>query len=95
MTTDKALEAARTDDTIHLAKSVDAWGDGQGMGTAYWFEVSKRLARALLERVAPMRDAMKSALGCLDDPTGGQHVADMRQAASILRAALSQKETPT
>lgn len=32
---------------------------------------------------------IEQALGCLEDPTGGMHVADMRLAATYLRAALA------
>lgn len=32
--------------------------------------------------------AVRAALGSLDDPTGGQHVADMRRAAAILREVI-------
>jgi hypothetical protein len=35
-----------------------------------------------------LRQAASTALGCLDDPTGGQHVTDMRRASAFLREAL-------
>jgi hypothetical protein len=38
-------------------------------------------------------NAAKTALGCLDDPTGGDEINDMRRASDVLRAAL--KAPPT
>jgi len=38
---------------------------------------------------ARLREAMKTAIGTLDDPTGGTHVEDMRRARSVLHDALS------
>ena len=36
-----------------------------------------------------LRGALLTIIGALDDPTGGQHVADMRMAASIATTALA------
>ena len=36
-----------------------------------------------------IRNAAKTALGCLDDPTGGDAINDMRRASDVLRAALA------
>ena len=43
---------------------------------------------ALTAEVRKLREAAATALGNLDDPTGGEHVADMRAAAAVLREAL-------
>lgn len=44
---------------------------------------------AALAREAVLREAVMAAKGCLDDPTGGTHIADMRAASSVLRSALA------
>ena len=44
-----------------------------------------------LPELLAIRDAARTALGCLDDPTGGDHVNDMRRASDVLRAALNQE----
>jgi hypothetical protein len=36
-------------------------------------------------------NAAKTALGHLDDPTGGDEINDMRRASDVLRAALKEK----
>jgi hypothetical protein len=47
--------------------------------------------RSKLEaELVAIRDAATTALGCLDDPTGGDHVNDMRRASDVLRAALEE-----
>jgi hypothetical protein len=56
-------------------------------------DAAARRANARLIAAAPdLLAAIRSALGCLDDPTGGQHVADMRRAATLLRAAIAKAE---
>jgi uncharacterized membrane protein len=40
-----------------------------------------------------IRNAAKTALGHLDDPTGGDAINDMRQASDVLRAALAKDAT--
>ena len=45
---------------------------------------------ALPELVA-ICNAAKTALGHLDDPTGGDEINDMRRASDVLRAALKEK----
>ena len=47
---------------------------------------------ALTAEVRKLREAAATALGNLDDPTGGEHVADMRAAAAVLLKALKTKE---
>jgi hypothetical protein len=37
-----------------------------------------------------LRAALRSIIGALEDPQGGQHVADMRAATNIARAALNE-----
>ena len=41
------------------------------------------------EYIECLQGAIKSAIGALDDPTGGTHVEDMRQATKLLRDALN------
>ena len=41
------------------------------------------------DEIERLRDALLTIIGALDDPTGGQHVADMRMAASIATTALA------
>ena len=43
---------------------------------------------ALEARIAELEAALRQIIGTLDDPTGGQHVADMRAASTIAIAAL-------
>lgn len=40
-------------------------------------------------RIAELEAALWRIVGTLDDPTGGQHVADMRKASFIAIAALA------
>lgn len=42
-------------------------------------------------RIKKLEAALRQVIGILDDPTGGQHVADMRSAALVARAALGEK----
>lgn len=44
---------------------------------------------ALEARIAGLESALRRIIGTLDDPTGGQHVADMRAASSVAIAALA------
>ena len=44
---------------------------------------------ALQRRIAELEAALRQMIGILDDPTGGQHVADMRAASSIAISALA------
>lgn len=43
-------------------------------------------------RIKRLEAAARDALGMLDDPTGGEHVRDMRAASHILRSALAKLE---
>ena len=47
-----------------------------------------QIARAQVDRIAVLEVAMSSVIGMLDDPTGAEHVRDMRGATVIARAAL-------
>jgi hypothetical protein len=46
---------------------------------------------AAAEELNRLRDALRSIMGMLDDPTGMEHVRDMRGATVIARAALRGK----
>jgi hypothetical protein len=47
-----------------------------------------------LPELLAIRDAARTALGHLDDPTGGDEIDDMRRASDVLRAALNQETKP-
>lgn len=68
-------------DMTFTQKDADDWG-------GLMREAAAALSALALERNR-LREAARSALGCLDDPTGGQHITDMRRAADFLRAALA------
>jgi len=43
-------------------------------------------------RIEELQAALREIVGFLEDPTGGQHVADMRRASDIARKALEGKD---
>lgn len=43
-------------------------------------------------RIEELQAALREIVGVLEDPTGGQHVADMRRASNIARKALEGKK---
>jgi len=44
-------------------------------------------------RLAEAVEVMRTIVGTLDDPTGGQHVADMRSASATARAFIAKMES--
>jgi len=56
------------------------------MHPSTWSEECK----ALRARVAKLEAALRDVIGMLDDPTGNEHVRDMRGATVIARAALQE-----
>mgnify|MGYP000264508861 CR=1 FL=1 len=65
-----------------LAKVIE--GEKTTMNDDYW----KVAATELQEDNKKLREALKDVIGMLDDPTGSEHVRDMRAAAMIARRAL-------
>lgn len=61
---------------------------GIDQGNPYWSASYGDVCDAV-SREMRYRDALRQILGTLDDPTGGEHVADMRRASDIARAALA------
>ena len=57
-----------------------------------YFDLEARAEKAEAERDA-LRRALKDVIGMLDDPTGCEHVRDMRGATIIARAALKEADT--
>ena len=47
---------------------------------------------AARRRIEKLEAAMREIIGALDDPKGGQHVYDMRNASYIARKALEGKD---
>lgn len=43
-------------------------------------------------RIAELEKTLRNVIGMLDDPTGGEHIRDMRGAEAIARAALAEKD---
>jgi hypothetical protein len=46
----------------------------------------------LADRIEKLEAALREIVGALDDPKGGQHVYDMRNASYIARKALEGKD---
>ena len=44
------------------------------------------------DRIDKLEAALRIIVGALEDPTGGQHVSDMRHASDIARKALEGKD---
>ena len=53
-------------------------------------DVAAATLRALSAENARLRAGLKDVIGMLDDPTGAEHVRDMRGATLIARAALQE-----
>jgi hypothetical protein len=51
-------------------------------------EISNRRAREAADRIEKLEAALREIIGALNDPKGGQHVYDMRNASYIARKAL-------
>ena len=66
--------------------------DPYGHNAAHIAGMDPATTLALTAEVRKLREAAATALGNLDDPTGGEHVADMRAAAAVLLKALKTKE---
>ena len=49
----------------------------------------------LKDRIEKLEAALREIVGALDDPKGGQHVYDMRNASYIARKALEGKDDPS
>ena len=47
-----------------------------------------------IPRIEKLEAALREIIGALDDPKGGQHVYDMRNASYIARKALEGKDDP-
>ena len=64
----------------------------QNWGYIHWgkLEDAALIVAAInaLPELLAIRNAAKTALGHLDDPTGGDEINDMRRASDVLRAAL-------
>jgi hypothetical protein len=54
-----------------------------------WYLSNKRV---LDDRIEKLESALREIIGALDDPKGGQHVYDMRNASYIARKALGGKD---
>jgi hypothetical protein len=68
--------------------------DGPGIDGFETWDLLQEAADCINElwaRKEVLEKALRQVVGILDDPTGGQHVADMRSAASVARAALEGK----
>ena len=50
--------------------------------------VSREACLEAADRIDTLEIALRDVIGMLDDPTGSEHVRDMRGAAVIARAAL-------
>ena len=48
--------------------------------------------QCLEDRIEKLEAALREIIGALDDPKGGQHVYDMRNASYIARKALEGKD---
>jgi hypothetical protein len=55
-------------------------------------EISNRRAREAADLIEKLEAALREIIGALDDPKGGQHVYDMRNASYIARKALEGKD---
>ena len=51
----------------------------------------KKIGREAANRIENLEAALREIVGALDDPKGGQHVYDMRNASYIARKALEGK----
>lgn len=56
------------------------------------YGISPNLAFAAADRIETLEAALREIIGALDDPRGGQHVYDMRNASYIARKALEGKD---
>ncbi|QDP48414.1 MAG: hypothetical protein Tp118SUR00d2C21406231_30 [Prokaryotic dsDNA virus sp.] len=92
------VRAAQDEDHDH--RYVDA--DILDSAEKYWrtrAEAAEAERDALQAKLAVAVEGLRDTLGMLDDPTGGEHVRDMRGASQIIRHTLSKitltADTPT
>ena len=78
------------DDGVYVAVDEDPWTNCDPPSPR--LEAISAAINALPGLLA-ICNAAKTALGCLDNPTGGDEINDMRRASDVLRAAL--KAPPT
>lgn len=85
---DAAMIVAGPGDTLDIAAMLDHDKGVNGDANADLIVGAVNAVPSLVARVRELEAAALTALGNLDDPTGGTHVEDMRRAAAALRAAL-------
>jgi hypothetical protein len=75
-------EAKKQDDNVCLVGYDPRTGEGHADARLIVAAINA------LPGLLAIRNAAKTALGHLDDPTGGDEINDMRRASDVLRAAL-------
>ena len=75
-----------TDDLVKRLRSLGSAGPGR-----ISFLASEDAMKAA-DRIEALEAALREIVGALDDPKGGQHVYDMRNASYIARKALEAKD---
>ena len=80
---------------VRLSSRADLDSDGQGdrikklkSGEEDW----NRICNSYAARINKLEAALREIIGALNDPKGGQHVYDMRNASYIARKALEGKD---
>jgi hypothetical protein len=92
------VDAVGSDDPDHIL----TWGEARAtiqqlIGDLQHEKDAHEATRELLQKVERSADrtievqqgALRTIVGILDDPTGGEHVEDMRRASATAQAALS------
>ena len=65
--------------------------DGIGWTPTTIIPVPARLLHHAADRIEQLEEALRGVIGWLEDPEGGSHEEDMREASRIARAALEER----
>jgi hypothetical protein len=86
-------EKTMTDDLVKRLRAGCVTGNYEGLEFIEWAKSNATMDEAA-DRIEKLKAALREIVGFLEDPTGGQHVADMRRASDIARKALERKDGP-
>ena len=67
------------------------WRDGKWYSDGHR-DAWRRALKPAADRIEKLTAALREIIGALNDPKGGQHVYDMRNASYIARKALEKKD---
>ena len=67
------------------------WRDGKWYSDGHR-DAWRRALKPAADRIEKLTAALREIIGALNDPKGGQHVYDMRNASYIARKALEEKD---